>query len=142
MSEEHYTGACLCGEVKYSLRAQSEEIRGITACHCEQCRRWSGHHWASIHGPKSEFEITKGEASVKWYRSSDKARRGFCRNCGSALFWHGEGYSDLVDQMDISAGSLDNPKGLTLSRHIFCKFKGAYYEIKDGVPVFETFPKD
>jgi hypothetical protein len=88
----------------------------------------------------SGLKITKGEELVKWYRSSDKARRGFCKICGSTLFWHGEGYEDLVGQIDISAGSLDDTQTLKLTRHIFCKFKGGYYEIKDGIPEFDAFP--
>ena len=139
MSEISFTGACLCGEVKYVLRGNPRDIKGVTACHCLQCRKWSGHHWASIHGPISGFEITHGETSVKWYKSSDKARRGFCENCGSTLFWHGNGYASGSDQMDVSAGSLDDVKGLKLIRHIFCKYKGEYYETSDGVAVFETF---
>ena len=140
MSEVSYTGSCLCGDVKYSLSGKQEDIHGVTACHCQQCRKWAGHHWASIHGPLSGFEITHGEASVKWYKSSDMARRGFCKTCGSSLFWHGENYPSIADQMDVSAGSLDNPQGLKIFRHIFCKFKGDTYEIKDGVPTYETFP--
>jgi len=139
MSAVSYTGGCLCGDVKYVLRGQQKDIKGVTACHCHQCQKWSGHYWASIHGPISGFEITEGDTSVKWYKSSDKARRGFCTNCGSALFWHGEGYSEASDQIDISAGSLDDTKSLKLARHIFCKFKGSYYEIKDGVAMFDTF---
>lgn len=141
MSELHYTGSCLCGEVKYSLRGNPSDINGVTACHCQQCRKWAGHHWASIHGPISGFEITQGESTVKWYQSSDTARRGFCQLCGSSLFWHGHGYPSITDQIDVSAGSLDDPLNLQIFRHIFCLFKGDYYDIKDGVPVYDTFPK-
>ena len=140
MSDAHYTGACLCGAVTYALSGLQEDIRGVTACHCKQCRKWAGHHWASIHGPISGFEITQGADAVKWYKSSDTARRGFCETCGSSLFWHGEGYPTIADQIDVSAGSVDDLQGLKIFRHIFCRFKGDYYEIKDGVCVFETFP--
>jgi len=139
MSKETYTGGCLCGAVKYRLSGTDKTIRGITACHCQQCRRWSGHHWASLIGPKSGFSITKGEDNVRWYQSSPKAKRGFCQTCGSTLFWHGFGYASLKDQIDVSAGSLDDAGKRTLRRHIFCAHKGTYYQIKDGVPEFDRF---
>lgn len=140
MNEETYTGGCLCGVVKYKLSGTDKTIHGITACHCQQCRRWSGHHWASLIGPKSGFFITSGEDNVRWYKSSPKARRGFCQTCGSALFWHGFGYPSFKNQIDVSAGSLDDAKKRTLRRHIFCADKGTYYQIKDGVPMFDKFP--
>lgn len=140
MSGHTYTGRCLCGSVKYKLESEAGDVRGVTACHCLQCRQWSGHHWASVHGPMSGFQITEGESNVSWYQSSEYARRGFCKICGSGLFWHGNGYPSLVDQIDVSAGSVDDLHGLSLSRHIFCRFKGDYYELKDGVPTFDTFP--
>ena len=108
MSVQTYTGACLCGKIRYKLTAKAEDIRGVTACHCRQCRRWSGHYWTSIHAPKTGFSITEGMDHLTWYQSSDKARRGFCKTCGSALFWHGNGYPELKDQIDISAGSIDD----------------------------------
>jgi hypothetical protein len=46
----------------------------------------------------------------------------------------------LADQIDVSAGSVDDLQGLRLTRHIFCRFKGDYYELKDGVPTYDTFP--
>jgi hypothetical protein len=44
--------------------------------------------------------------------------------------WRRAGDSEIF----IGAGSLDGPTGLTISRHIFCKDKGDYYEICDGKP--------
>ena len=140
MTIKTYTGACLCGDIKYEVSAPAKDIRGVTACHCRQCRKWSGHYWASLIVPKSCFTITKGEDSVRWYQSSHKANRGFCKTCGSSLFWHGFGYASLADQIDISAGSLTDSQDVTLKRHIFCKFKADYYELKDGVPKYDRFP--
>lgn len=141
MNTQTYTGKCLCGSIHYEMCAKPEDMRGVTACHCKQCARWSGHYWASLHGPLTGFTISKGEELLKWYRSSKQARRGFCKNCGSALLWHGDGYPALKDQIDISAGSLDNLHKQLLIRHIFCAQKAQYYQLKDGVPIHDHFPK-
>jgi len=56
-----------------------------------------------------DLKITEGRG-LKWYRSSDTARRGFCGECGSTLFWKGDG----KDYTAIAAGSLDGATGLNL----------------------------
>ena len=65
---------------------------------------------------------------LKWYRSSNMARRGFCGECGSVLFWKGDG----LDYTSITAGSLDGATGLKLEGHIYCDNAGDYYEIAGG----------
>ncbi len=114
-------GSCLCGAVSYVARGQ---MRGIVACHCHQCRKQSGHFYAATNIADANLQVS-GAEQVKWYQSSPQARRGFCGNCGSALFWKREG-SDVTS---VLAGSLDGPTGLSVERHIFTDDKGDYYEI-------------
>lgn len=124
-------GSCLCGRVRYRVNGP---MRGVIACHCTQCRKQSGHFYAATDAPEHAVEIVGGE-SIKWYQSSPRARRGFCGNCGSALFWKQEGSADI----SILAGSLDGATGLRLERHIFCADKGDYYAIDDGLPQLEQW---
>ena len=92
------------------------------------CRRQSGHIVAGATAKKSDFSMT-GAAELSWFQSSAMARRGFCRLCGSNLFW-----DDGGDQMGINMGSLDQPTGLKLERHIYVSDKADYYQIDDGLP--------
>jgi hypothetical protein len=115
------TGGCLCGAVRYVVRGA---MRPVIACHCEQCRRTSGHHVAATSARRAAVEI---EGAPVWYASSDRARRGFCGTCGSNLFWDGAGVNS-----SIFAGTLDGPTGLALAGHIYCDDKGDYYEIAEG----------
>jgi hypothetical protein len=69
-----------------------------------------------------------------WYRSSEIARRGFCRRCGSNLFW--DPLEGEVTQ--VSLGALDAPTGLKLERHVHVASMGDYYQIADGLPQDET----
>lgn len=124
-------GQCLCGAVAFEARADDA---GVHACHCSQCRRWSGNYWTSINVPYDTLKFPKGEASLKWFRSSDWARRGFCKECGSALFWHGDKLDDHKHRIAVAAGALAAPTGLHLSEHIFVSDKGDFYEIADGAP--------
>lgn len=119
------TGGCLCGAVTYTVDGP---LRPVVNCHCQQCRKSSGHHVAATSAARDKVGIT-GE--VTWYKSSDSARRGFCGVCGSSLFWDGEG-----ENMSIHAGTLDGETGLTTRGHIYVADKGDYYEIADDAPQF------
>jgi len=70
-----------------------------------------------------------GRKHLKWYQSSQDARRGFCRICGTSLFWEPMGSG----RVSIAAGCLDKPTNLRTVRHIFVTDKGDCYEIKDGL---------
>lgn len=121
-------GGCLCGKVRFTVEG---EVRGVSYCHCSQCRRQTGHYLASVGVADTQIRI-EGIDAVGWYAASDVARRGFCRICGSVLFWRPvEG-----DYYAVSAGSFDLPSGLDEDNHIFVADKGDYYEIDDGLPQF------
>jgi hypothetical protein len=123
---EEFTGGCLCGAVRYRLTGP---LGDVIACHCTQCRRQTGHYSADTSVPLDCFQLER-DAALTWYRSSDQAERGFCRLCGSVLFWKPTGGA----RMSVTAGTLDGPTGLSIGEHIFCKDKGDYYEINDGKP--------
>jgi hypothetical protein len=125
------TGKCLCGAVAFAAEGDRDTVE---ACHCGQCRRWSGSYWMSVNVPFESLRFTDGAARVGWLRSSDLVRRGFCKECGSALFWHADRHPDHAHRIAVAAGSLDAPTGLHLSEHIFVADKGDYYEIADGLP--------
>lgn len=105
-------------------------LSDLHACHCGQCRRQSGHFIVAAGAKRSDFHLTSG-ASLKWYRSSKTAQRGFCSKCGSAPFWQDDG-----DDVSINVGSLDQPTGLKLAAHIFVEDKADYYEIDDELDKF------
>lgn len=117
------TGGCLCGAVRYQVTG---DLRPVIACHCQQCRKTSGHHVAATSAARWDVRV---EGDVTWFGSSDTARRGFCGTCGSNLFWDGPG-----DNLSIFAGTLDGPTGLALAGHIYCADKGDYYQISDDLP--------
>ncbi len=125
------SGKCLCGAVAFEAAAERENV---DACHCAQCRSWSGHYWVSVNVRRETVKFLQGEENVGWHRSSDHVRRGFCRECGSALFWQPDQHPQYSHIFAISAGSLDAPTGLRLSEHIFVGEKGDYYELADGLP--------
>ncbi len=116
-------GSCLCKKITFKVG----QTTSATACHCSQCRKQSGHYWASGNAPFDSFEIS---GDVKWYRASDVAQRGFCSTCGSFLFWK----HDDEDKMSFSLGAIDDPTNVKIQRHIFVADKGDYYDLTDDLP--------
>ena len=121
-----HSGSCLCGAVRFTVTG---ELPRPNACHCNACRKHSGHYEASVDVPRDTLTVL-GEDHVGWFQSSEKVRRGFCRTCGSTLFWD----PIFLDWTAIAMGAFDTPTGTTLARHIFVSEKGDYYDITDGLP--------
>jgi len=119
-------GRCLCGSVQYEVRGP---LRPVVYCHCEMCRRTSGHFVAATACARQDL-VLRSSATLQWYQSSTTARRGFCGQCGSNLFWEPLGES----RISIMAGTLDSPTGLTAQGHIFVAEAGDYYRITAGLP--------
>ena len=119
-----FKGSCLCGDITFTVEGDAQ---GASVCHCSQCRKQSGHLWASAYAPKDQITIT---GPIAWFEATPAAQRGFCPRCGSSLFWaaHDEG------TMSFALGALDGPTGLSLTKHIFTAHKGDYYEIADTLP--------
>lgn len=123
------SGHCLCGAVRYRVTGP---LRGVLNCHCDQCRRTHGHVAAYTRVAQSDLELLETRG-LKWFRSSPKARRGFCQDCGASLFWEpAEG-----DGISIAAGTLDPPTGLRTLAEIYAAEAGDYYELH---PDLEAFP--
>jgi len=100
------------------------------------CRKQSGHFGAGVNVRRDAL-LVGGERHVRWYRSSDKVERGFCSECGSALFW-----KPLIDGYQFTSvfmGLFDGATGLHLAKHTFVGEKGDYYEITDGLPQSDSY---
>ena len=119
-------GSCLCGAIKFEV---SGELAAPNACHCTMCRKHSGHFEASTDVPRDRLTV-EGEENITWYQSSKKVRRGFCKVCGSSLFFD----PPHMDWIAVSMGAFDGPTGTDLHIHIFVAEKGDYYAISDGLP--------
>ena len=126
--EKKSTGGCLCGSVRYEIKGP---LRDIVNCHCTMCQRLHGGPGPHSKALKANIKLTE-TAGLAWYKTSEVAQRGFCRLCGSSLFWEPFGQ----DATGIVAGSLDGPTGLKTMGHIFVGEKADFYEITDGQPQF------
>ena len=127
------SGRCLCGAVSYEVKGP---LREVLICHCEECRRWHGHVSATTAAKKEDLVMIR-EGGLRWIqspRSDASARRGFCAECGSSLFWDAPGRETI----SIAAGTLDGETGLRIASHWYVSQAADYYELPaDGLPHHE-----
>lgn len=126
-----YEGSCECRAVTFSVKGP---LRNIVACHCNQCRKSSGHYSSFIRVDPANLHITD-TGDLTWFQSTEIARKAFCKTCGSSLFWVLEGRTTW----SVHSGAFDGDLPISLSKHIFTSEKGSYYDIKDGLPQAEYF---
>ena len=84
-------------------------VRDVIDCHCERCRRFTGHHMAATSAAVDDVAVDDPGSLLRWYFPVPEAGYGFCSACGSSLFWR-----STVDgtSWSICAGTLDPPTGL------------------------------
>ena len=129
-------GHCLCGGVAYTVEGP---MRPVWNCHCWRCRRWTGHFMAGTVCRRDQLRLT-AESTLTWHRpeSRPQVAYGFCRRCGSSLFWKVIG----SDTICVCAGTLDPPTGLSTERIIFTADASDYHTL-DPAPVwFSRHPHD
>jgi hypothetical protein len=118
------SGRCLCGAVRFEVDGP---LRDVSLCHCVECLRWHGHVAAFTAASRDHVRFLS-QAALRWIDSPDsdaRARRGFCGECGSSLFWD----APDRDTISIAAGCLDRPTGLKTVRQIYTEDAGDYYEL-------------
>ncbi len=95
------SGGCQCGAVRYHI---SGPLGHAGICHCRMCQKAFGSWGAALVSvPLQRFKWTRGVPGI--FRSSAPVARGFCSACGTPLFMHEDGDSNI----EVAIGTLDNP---------------------------------
>jgi hypothetical protein len=121
-------GQCVCGAVSFMAYNMNNSVG---ACHCDMCRQWGG-------GPFMEVdcgsEVTfKGEENISIFNSSDWAERGFCKNCGSHLFYRfKEGRLYMMP-----VGLFEDDSRFVFEKQVFIEEKPAYYSFANNTEEME-----
>ena len=75
--------SCLCRGVKFTTKGNHRDVQN---CHCIQCMKTHGHHAAYTNVEEQNIKFTK-KSTLKWFRSSKRAKRGLCSKCGASVFF-------------------------------------------------------
>lgn len=116
------SGNCLCAKVKIIANTMSTHL-GV--CHCGMCRKWSAGPYLGV---DCGTDVTiEGRDFVALYDSSDWAQRGFCKNCGTSLFYLVKGKNQYIVSSEVF-----NEENLNFDHQIFIDRKPAYYEFANN----------
>ena len=111
-------GSCLCGSVKLVSKSASNNVG---ACHCSMCRKWVGGPLLAV---DCGTDVTlSGEELISTFSSSEWAERGFCKKCGSSLFYKLKESGQYI----VPAGILDDINELDFDHQIFIDEQPSYY---------------
>ncbi len=121
VSDQRFTGHCDCGGVSYGVDGP---LRDVYNCHCERCRRITGHHMAATAAHPDHVSFVS-DATLAWYSPDPTVEYGFCNRCGSTLFWRA---ASIADKLCITAGTLDQPTGLRTVKAWWVAEAGDYHE--------------
>lgn len=120
-------GGCQCGAVRYAFYVSPQNAH---ACHCRMCQRAVGGLFAALAGaPKAEFAWTRGEPA--FFASSNVAKRGFCRDCGTPLSF---AYDMPEARFYVTIGSLDDPGAVPIERHYGIEGRYPWVRFCEGLP--------
>jgi hypothetical protein len=104
------------------------------------CRQWGGGPLLAVEcGSDVTFD---GEENIGVYQSSEWAERGFCKKCGSHLFYR----LKQNQQYFIPVGIFKNSEGFVFDHQVFIDEKPEYYSFANetqnltGEEVFALFP--
>lgn len=101
------SGGCQCGRIRFRAASLRDNPH---VCHCRMCQKATGNFFAALVGvPYTDFSWTRGTPAE--FHSSEKARRGFCRDCGTPLYYRHEDNQHI----SISIGAFDAPASIPLN---------------------------
>jgi hypothetical protein len=129
-------GSCLCGAVRVTATTKSN---GAAACHCTSCRKWGGGPLLAV-DCAAELRI-ENEGNVSVYASSTWAERGFCRQCGSHLFYR----LKQGPRYFVPVGVFEEGESWVLEQQVFIDEKPGFYSFANpttnltGPEVFAEF---
>jgi len=127
------SGGCHCGAIRYEATGSAIHH---ALCHCTDCRKSAGAPavaWALM---DVDHVMITGEPA--WYASSEHARRGFCSQCGTGLFYT----NDVIfpGKIDIQSATLDDPDAIPLQGQIQTAERIGWMADMDQLPSFDRYP--
>ena len=122
-------GHCLCGAVRVRIAPAQPHLH---ACHCGMCRRWTGVAFLGITVPPGGVEAT---GPIRTRGFSEWAERGWCDECGSALWYEVKAEGPLEGTRYVAAGLFEDAGGFTLASEIYIDRKPAGYAFAGDHPV-------
>ena len=131
MKKFNAKGKCLCGGIKFTTKGFHREVSN---CHCIQCMKTHG-NFAAYTRVNDDCLNFQNKKTLKWFKSSKKAKRGFCFKCGASIFFK----VNKSKTTSISAGMFDKSLKVKSNKNIFVKKRLKYYKLDQSIPKFNKY---
>lgn len=125
MSDTVIKGHSLCGACSFKLTGPSN---WVGHCHCESCRRATAAPFVTWIGQPNGTWVLDGP--VGKFQSSAKVTRGFCKTCGTPLFYDSKAYPD---ETHFYAALLDDPNSVRPTDVYFAEAKLDWVDLPPGL---------
>ena len=112
------TGGCLCGNIRYTLKA---EPALTVVCHCTHCQKASGSAFSTnLVLQRADIEFSGGDMAAYDDKadSGNTLKRSFCPKCGSSIMSESSGRPGAAV---LKAGSLDDPSKIKPAMQIWTR---------------------
>jgi len=96
-----YSGGCQCGAVRFHATQLHDNPH---VCYCRMCQKAMGSFYAPLVGIRHEY-LTWTRGTPSTFQSSEHVDRGFCKDCGTPLFYQSRG----GERVSMTIGSFDTP---------------------------------
>ena len=95
-------GGCQCGAIRFAVKAA--DLGRASICHCRMCQKAFGNLFGPLVSAPG-LRWTRG--TPRYFQSSNRARRGFCPDCGTPLTFEPEGGA-----AEAAIGAFDHPAAI------------------------------
>lgn len=134
LESKHRSGGCLCGAVTYCVDGPVAET---VACYCKMCQRATGNFVVASQFSEADLTV-KGVEYLEWYASAPSSKRGFCKCCGSQMFFKVIG----SDRISAKTGTFDDTSDMQIRYSIFVEAAGGHCLIDSDAPRSQGYPVD
>ena len=118
--------SCLCKSVEFEVNFTTPNY---SVCHCKDCCKWTGGVFMSLSAGKDlNF---KNEANIGRYSHSSWAERGFCKKCGTNLFYR----MKKSNHYFLMLGLIDDEISLNFEEQQFIDEKPNHFSFKNTTKV-------
>lgn len=127
-----YQGSCLCGEVRFNITG---EIQDIIHCHCSLCRKSSGTAYAT-NGfvAVSDLQFVSGAQNLGEFELRPGKKRHFCVRCASPIY---SSNSQDPRRVRLRLGVLDSDITERPISHNFVTSKANWENLDEDLPRYE-----
>jgi len=119
-------GSCLCGAIDFSVALPS---KWCAHCHCSMCRKEHGAGFVTWAGfDEGQVTFNADNSQLRWYQSSPGAARGFCRTCGSSMFFRSQRWPG---ELHVALGCLNDEIDRRPQANVFLDHHAAWMPVDE-----------